>query len=324
MALADTSFLNSTSIGKTKTMQSNLQTTVNSTLPISGQTAIQQAPQPNAEQSIGSILVKTGKLDSEKTELILKRQALKNVRFGEAAIQLGILKEDDIRFALARQYHYYYLLPDDLVGSDELISAYQPFSHQAECLRTLRSQLSLRWFTTWPLRKTLSIVSAGSGEGKSYLAANLAIMFSQLGKRTLLIDADMRHGRQHELFKLPNQNGLSTILSNRSDATSIQHVPAFMDLSVLTSGPTPPNPQELLGRQLFVSLLAYASHEFDVVLIDTPAATQYADATTIAVLGGGALLVTRQDSTRLEDARKLTDRLTELGVPMVGAVLNHF
>jgi Mrp family chromosome partitioning ATPase len=79
-----------------------------------------------------------------------------------------------------------------------------------------------------------------------------------------------------------------------------------------------------LGRQLFVSLLAYASHEFDVVLIDTPPATQYADATTIAVLGGGALLVTRQDKTHLADTRKLTDRLNELGVPMVGAVLNHF
>jgi receptor protein-tyrosine kinase len=97
-----------------------------------------------------------------------------------------------------------------------------------------------------------------------------------------------------------------------------------MDLSVLTSGPTPPNPQELLGRKLFVSLLAYASNEFDVVLVDTPPATQYADATTIAVLSGGALLVTRQDNTRLEDTRRLTERLTELGVPMVGAVLNHF
>jgi chain length determinant protein tyrosine kinase EpsG len=305
-------------------MQSKMPTTVNNTSLKPDADAIHQIQQSNGEHSIGSILVKSGKLDAEKTEIILKRQALKNVPFGEAAIQLGFLKEDDIRFALARQYNYYYLLPGDVVGSDELVAAYQPFSTQAESLRTLRSQLSLRWFTTWPLRKTLSIVSSGSGEGKSYLAANLAVMFSQLGKRTLLIDADMRHGRQHDLFKIPNQIGLSTILSNRSDATSIQRVPAFMDLSVLTSGPTPPNPQELLGRKLFASLLAYASNEFDVVLVDTPPATKYADATTIAVMSGGALLVTRQDNTRLEDTRRLTDRLTELGVPMVGAVLNHF
>lgn len=305
-------------------MQNKLQTAVNQASVKSEDTTIHQIQPPNPEHSLGSILVKSGKLDAHKTELVLKRQLVKQIPFGEAAIQLGFVKEDDIRYALARQYHYYYLLPEDIVGSDELIAAYQPFSNQAERFRTLRSQLSLRWFTTWPLRKTLSILSSASGEGKSYLAANLAIMFSQLGKRTLLIDADMRHGRQHDLFKLPNQIGLSTMLSNRSDATSIQRVPAFVDLSLLTAGPIPPNPQELLGRKLFSSLLAYASNEFDVVLIDTPPANEYADATSIAVLSGGALLVTRQDSTRLEESRRLTDRLNELGVPMVGAVLNHF
>jgi len=305
-------------------MQSELQTTVKNTSLQSDQNTIQPLQLTKAEHSIGTILVKAGKLDSEKTELVLKRQALKQIRFGEAAIQLGFLREDDVHFALARQYDYYYLLPGDVVGSDELIAAYEPFSPQAEGLRSLRSQLSLRWFTTWPLRKTLSIVSAAHGEGKSYLAANLAIMFSQLGKRTLLIDADMRHGRQHALFKLPNQVGLSSMLCNRSDAKSIQQVPAFMNLSVLTTGPTPPNPQELLGRPLLISLLAYASHEFDVVLVDTPPASQFADAITIAVLSGGALLVTRQDSSRLEDTRHLTDKLNDLGVPMVGAVLNHF
>jgi receptor protein-tyrosine kinase len=92
-------------------MQSKLPTTVDNTSQNSDQNAIQQMKQPNAEHSIGSILVKSGKLDAEKTEIILKRQAGKHVPFGEAAIQLGFLKEDDIRFALARQYHYYYLLP---------------------------------------------------------------------------------------------------------------------------------------------------------------------------------------------------------------------
>lgn len=305
-------------------MLNNLQTAVNNTSLQGDHALAQQIQQPNAEQTIGSILIKTGKLDYEKTELILKHQELQNLRFGDAAIQLGLLKEDDIHFALARQYDYYYLLPDDVVGSNELIAAYQPFSSQAEVLRTLRSQLVLHWFDTWPLKKTLSIVSPSSGEGKSYLAANLAIMFAQLGRRTLLIDADMRHGRQHELFKLPNQSGLSTILCNRSDSKIIQHSLAFKDLSILTSGPTPPNPQELLGKQMFTSLLAYASHEFDVVLIDTPPAKQFADATSIAVLAGGALLVTRKNSTKLEDSRKLNERLKALHVPMVGAVLNHF
>ncbi len=309
-------------------MLTNLQTTTQAAEPNTALTAEQQTKHQiqctNVEQSVGQILVKSGKLSEEKIESILRRQQLKNIRFGEAAIQLGLLKEEDVRFALAKQYHYPYLLQGDGAVSDELVAAYQPFSHQVESLRALRSQLILRWFTTWPVRKTLAVVSSGSGEGRSYLTANLAILFSQLGKRTLLIDADMRHPRQHNLFNMQNQTGLSSILSNRSDASSIRNVPSFIDLSLLTAGPTPPNPQELLGRSLFNSLISYASNEFDVVLIDTPSATKYAEATTIAMHGGGALVVTRQDTTRLQETRQMTEGLSQLGVTMVGAVINHF
>ena len=304
-------------------MQTPLQATSKNTSLKIDHTTIQQIQQPNAEHAIGAILVKSGKLDAEKTEHILQRQRLKRIPFGEAAIQLGLLKEDDIRFALARQYHFPYLTHGDGAVSDELVAAYQPFSMQVEGLRVLRSQLMLRWFGT-PENKTMTLISPGSGEGRSYLAANLAIMFSQLGKRTLLIDADMRHPRQHTLFKLPNQIGLSSILSIRSDASSIQRVPAFVDLSLLTAGPKPPNPQELLGHPLFNSLMAYVGVEFDVVLIDTPAATDYADATTIAMRSGGALLISRQDKTALNDMRQMTDSLTRIGIPIVGAVINHF
>lgn len=304
-------------------MQTPLQATSQNTSLKTDQTTIQQIQRPSVEHSIGAILVKSGKLDAEKTDDILARQRLKRIPFGEAAIQLGLLKEDDVRFALARQYHFPYLLQGDDAVSDELVAAYQPFSIQVEGLRALRSQLMLRWFDT-PERKTLTLASPGSGEGRSYLAANLAIMFSQLGKRTLLIDADMRHPRQHTLFNLPNQRGLSSILSIRSDASSIQRVPAFVDLSLLTAGPTPPNPQELVGHPLFNSLLAYAGVEFDIVLIDTPAATEYADATTIAMQSGGALAISRQDKTPLHDMRQMTDSLTRIGIPIVGAVINHF
>ena len=305
-------------------MQTKIQTTAQSTALKADQTVVQQMPRANSEQSIGAILVKSGKLSPEKTDLIIQRQQLKNLRFGEAAIQLGLLKEEDVRFALARQYHYPYLLHGEGAVSDELVAAYQPFSRQVEVLRALRSQLIMRWFSTTPLRKSLAVISPGSNEGRSYLTANLAIMFAQLGKRTLLIDADMRHPRQHSLFNLPNHSGLSSVLASRSDASSIQPVPSFVDLSLLTAGPTPPNPQELLGRPLFSSLVTYASQEFDVVLIDTPAAIEYADATTIALQSSGALIVTRQDTTRLYETRQMTDGLAQLGVPVVGAVLNHF
>jgi len=309
-------------------MQNNLQTTgseksIPGTSLKTDHKTIQQIQPLDAEHSIGAILVKAGKLGIDKTDSIIRRQQLKKVRFGEAAIQLGLLKEEDVRFALARQYHYPYLLQGDGAASNELVAAYQPFSSQVEVLRALRSQLMLRWFNA-PERKTLALISPDSGEGRSYLAANLAIMFSQLGKRTLLIDADMRHPRQHSLFNLQNQTGLSSILSIRSDASSIQQVPSFINLSLLSAGPTPPNPQELLGHPLFSSLLAYTSNKFDVVLVDTPPAIEYADAATIATHCSGALIVTRQDKTRLYETRQMIEGLTQLGVPMVGAVLNRF
>lgn len=305
-------------------MPSSLQTaSATTSLKKDGHT-IQAIPLPSEDHLIGQIMVKHGRLDPARIPEILQRQQQKNIRFGDAAIQLGHVKQVDVRNALSRQYQYPCLSAGDGLASDELVAAYHPFSQQTEELRHLRSQLMLRWFTTTPLRNTLAIISAHHGEGRSYLTANLAVLFSQLGKRVLLIDADMRKPGQHKHFNLPNQSGLSSILAGRSDASCIQRVPSFKHLSLLTAGPTPPNPQELLGQPLFNSLLTYASQEFDVVLLDTPAAGEYADATSIAMHSRGALLVTRRNAAKLGTTFQITENLAQLGVPVVGAVLNHF
>src|SRR6185295_31397 len=123
--------------------------------------------------------------------------------------------------------------------------------------------------------QVLTIVGTERGEGRSHLAANLAVVFSQLGERTLLIDADMRHPRQHELFKLPNKSGLSSMLAGRTERNEAQRIPAFLDLSVLPSGATPPNPVELLGRPVFTQMIEDYAGEYDVILLDTPAGIDY-------------------------------------------------
>ena len=144
---------------------------------------------PHAGSSIGAILVDSGKLTIEAAERILRLQKEQGLLFGDAALQLGLLTNEDIQFALARQYDYPYLLKGDGEVSSELVAAFQPFSPQVEALRALRSQLMLRWFTGQQERRALAIVSPARGEGRSYLAANLAVVFSQLGEHTLLIDA---------------------------------------------------------------------------------------------------------------------------------------
>ena len=166
------------------------------------------------------------------------------------------------------------------------------------------------------------MVSPGAGEGRSFIAANLAIVFSQQGQRTLLIDADLRKARQHALFGLGKSAGLSGILADRAGLEAALPVQGIDNLMVLPAGAVPPNPQELLGRAAFGNLLKAAAENFDVVIVDTPAGTDFADAEIIASATGAAVMVTRKNQTRLPDAALLARRLQDGGVVMVGSILN--
>lgn len=277
-----------------------------------------------ANRAIGAILMDAGLLSSENAERILRVQKEKGVRFGEAAIQLGILKEADIQFALARQFSYPYLRAnaESKPVSDELVAAYQPFSPQVEQLRALRSQLMLRWFDKIEQRQVLTLVGTEPAEGRSFMAANLAIVFSQLGERTLLIDANLRSPRQHQLFKLENKTGLSTILAGRSSDESIIQITDLAGLFVLPAGPIPPNPLELLSRVSFDEFLSSAKANFDVILIDTPSFSVGEDALAISLRAGAALVLARSAQTRVASFTNLVQGLMNAGVAVVGSVLN--
>jgi chain length determinant protein tyrosine kinase EpsG len=273
-------------------------------------------------RSIGAILVDTGRLSPENAERILRVQKDEGKRFGDAAIELGLLTEDDIRFALANQFDYPYLPAGDQSLSHELVAAYKPFSPVVEQLRALRSQLMLRWFDAEVERKALAVVSPGAGEGRSFVAANLAIVFSQLGERTLLIDANLRAPRQHELFKLGNRAGLSAMLAGRSDADALVRIPALVGLTVLPAGAIPPNPQELLGRPGFIKTLHTLARDFDVVIIDTPAGNDYADAQTVAARAGAAIMLARNNVSALPAIAELAANIQQSGATLIGSVLN--
>jgi protein-tyrosine kinase len=276
------------------------------------------------DRSIGAILVNVGRLSVPDAETVMRYQLERKVRFGDAAIALGILTPADIEFALSRQFEYPYLLRGESAISEDLVAAYEPFTERVEVLRAMRNQLMWRWFETAPDRRALAVTSSARGDGRSFVAANLAVVFSQQGQRTLLIDADMRNPRQHQLFNLENRAGLSSILSSRNGTESVQRVPSLLDLSVLTAGAPPPNPLELLGRPIFGQMLFELSQQFDVILIDTPSGTDCSDAQTVAVRAGAALIVTRQNESRVNKVRDLMGSLTEARVHLVGTVLNDF
>lgn len=279
---------------------------------------------PYSERYIGATLVDSGRLKPQDVEHILRLQREEGLRFGAAAIKLRLLSKADLDFALSRQFDHPCLLRGESDVDERVVAAYGPFNAHVESLRALRSQLMLRWFEKDAGRKTLAIMSADRNEGRSFIAANLAVVFSQLGQRTLLIDADMRSPCQHRLFGIDNRSGLSAILSGRGSHELAQRVPGLISLSVLPAGAEPPNPLELLARPRFPQLLHQLAEEYEVLLLDTPASTDYADGQTVAARAGGALLVARPNATRISRARRVCDAVTTSGATIVGTVLNQF
>jgi receptor protein-tyrosine kinase len=300
---------------------------INADIPVAAGSVAHFAGKDNSRFSnrlIGAILIDAGRLSADDAEKILRLQREGDLSFGETAIDLGILTQADVDLGLSRQFDFPYLLKGQSQVSQELIAAYDPFSAQVEALRTLRSQLMLRWFDSAKKHAALAITSPKRNEGRSYLAANLAVLFSQLGARTLLIDADMRNPRQHTLFGLPNRSGLSAILADRTGNDTIIRVPALVDLSVLSAGAVPPNPQELLARPKFQNLLRELAFIYDVILIDTPANDLYADAHSVALRAGAALMVARKDVSHIRAMRRMSESMSQSGIVVVGAVLDEF
>lgn len=276
------------------------------------------------DRSLGALLMEEGKLTQEGVDQALALQRTVGLRFGEAALRLGLVNEADFHQALAKQYGFpVQLTPGEGVARD-VIAATDPYQRAAEEFRGLRTQLLTRWFSFENGRRTLTIVSPSSGEGRSYVAANLAVSFAQLGQRTLLIDADLRRPRQHKLFNVSDRIGLSAVLAGRAERNAVVPVPGMPTLFLMPAGPLPPNPQELLSRAPLGLLLRQMQAEFDVLIVDTSAAMPYADAQNVAYRAGDALMVTRKDHTRMSDSNTVVRELREAGARVVGSLINEF
>jgi protein-tyrosine kinase len=284
-----------------------------------------QSQKPQSNKSIGEIISHANNLSPEQIEEILSYQRNNGVRFGEAAVALGLVSSDDVLWALAQQFHYPYAGESRSNINPELVVAARPFSPQAEAFRTIRSHLIMKMFSGEGPRHALAVLSTNNGDGKSYFAANLAVAFSQLSGRTLLIDADMRNPRQHELFKLQYRGGgLSAVLSGRAASNVIQSVSELSNLFVLPVGATPPNPLELLERPAFELLIRELRTKFDRIVVDTPAATSGADGAVVAAKCGAGLIVTRQGHCKVDDLQSFVRTISMGSTRIVGTVLNQY
>jgi len=271
---------------------------------------------------LGELLHTNGTLTEQDIQDIFAAQMEHGERFGEAASRLGLVSEQDVRRALARQVDFPRVASGESALSPELIAAYRPDSKRAEQLRTLRSELVLRWFGRG--NSVLAVVEARQGQGSSALAANLAVTFAQLGERTLLIDADLRAPTQHRLFGLTPKYGLVDFLKGREALDKIPtEVLGFSGLSVMCAGAPPPNPQELLGHLSFGYVIETAPAKYDVVIVDAPPTLECADAQLIAARAGGAVLATKRHRTGVADAIRVRSQLERAGAALLGAVIDE-
>ncbi len=275
------------------------------------------------DRSIGDIIAELRNLSAEQVEKVLEHQRATGVRFGEAAVALGFASKEDVLFALAQQFHYPYAPEEERKLSPELVALNEPFSPRAEYFRALRSQLMMRLFQEGEPRRAVAIISPDAGDGKTYCACNLAVALAQLGGRTLLVDADMRGPRVHEMFRLQNRTGLSGILSGRADKGVIQQVPSVPSLFILPVGTTPPNPLELVERPAFGLLMRELAAKFDHVVVDTPAGVYGADAAVVAARCGSALVIARKDASRVAMLQELVASFEGSHVKLAGVVVNE-
>lgn len=284
---------------------------------------IEDSDEKVVDRSIGELMRESRKLTDEQIEQILLHQREHDVRFGEAAVALEFVTRDDVVWALAQQFHYPYV-PGERTGNPELVVAANPFSDEAEAFRELRSQLMMSVMNGEDPRRALSVISPNIGDGKSYLAANVAIAFSQLGGRTLLVDADMRTPRQQAVFDIGHpMAGLSGILSGRAEQNVIVQIPDLPSLYLLPAGAVPPNPLELVQRPAFGLLMAELLSKFDYVVVDTPANVHGADARVIAAKCGAALVMGRKGKSRMALMDKLLKSLGKSAVKVAGVVMNE-
>jgi protein-tyrosine kinase len=273
---------------------------------------------------IGDLLRERPGLSEKQLEEALAYQREHGVMLGEAAIALKLASRADVLEALSRQFRYA-VVPKGgaLARNRALVAAADPFGEEAEGFRELRTELLAKVFTD-KARRALAIVSPQTGDGKSYVASNLAVTLSQLDRHTLLIDANLRSPTQHQLFGISQAPGLSSALSGRLAGNAVHQARDMPALYVMPAGPVPPNPLELVQHDGFGLLLKEMMQRFDYVIVDTPATGQCPDARVIAATAGAALVVGRKDHSRMADLQNTLAWVGRGPTKLAGMVLNDY
>lgn len=205
----------------------------------------------------------------------------------------------------------------------ELVINSDPKSAISESIRTLRT--NLQFSSVDKKIKTILITSSVPGEGKSFIAANLACSFANSGSKVLLVDCDIRKGRQHRIFGFHNKKGLSNLLLDNVTKVYSEyiHETVINNLSVIFKGMTPPNPSELLNSEKNKQLISVIKDEFDVVIFDGAPITGLPDSLIMSTLVDGVIVVTACKETAITLLENTKKSLQNVNANILGVILNR-
>jgi capsular exopolysaccharide synthesis family protein len=274
---------------------------------------------------MGDALLQTGALNDEDARKVGEHQARTGLDFDRAAVDLGLATPQDVEEARlqVRGSLVLGLAPTESV-TDELVVLSDPASPRAEAIRLLRTQIISQHIGAG--RRAIAVCAATDGSGATYIAANLAAAISQVGFKTLLVDANLRNPRMDGIFGIdPAGPGLTSYLAlqaNRPERVVYPNV--LPNLSVVPAGPPVGRPQELLSGSRFRVGVDILLREYDFAIFDTPATNENADALTVAGLLGYALVVARKDTAYVRDLQTLSQQLGAARATIVGSVLNDY
>lgn len=280
-------------------------------------------PEPSApiSQDIRQWLIQIGKLTSAQAAQAAARAKAEGLSFLDAVLALNFVRRDELMTALSRHYSYPILEGgvQSTRFSSELIVGHSPFSPAAEVFRSIRTSIA-------PMigegTRSFLVTGPRHGEGTTYFAGNLAVAFAQMLIPTLLVDANLRTPRIAQMFGLSSDVGLSDSLRDRSTESPPIVPNVIRCLSILPAGTIPPNPQELLASADFLGLVNNLQATFGVVIYDTAAGMDYADAQVVASRVAAAIVIARQHETTFNDVSALVKKLQGINCKVLGSVLN--
>jgi capsular exopolysaccharide synthesis family protein len=202
-----------------------------------------------------------------------------------------------------------------------LVSIIDPKSPISEQYRTIRT--NILYSSAIHEIKSIMVSSSGPSEGKSTTAANLAVVFAQLGKKVLLVDADLRKPSVHRIFEVENISGFMNVLTKQIELEKVVLATEEPNLFILPSGPIPPNPAELLDSPLMEQFIEETKSQFDYIIYDTPPILAVADSQILANQLDGSIFVVYSEKTEIDKAKKAKELLKNAQAKLLGVVLNH-